>query len=175
MRHRRCSSWRLWGSHILLLYMLHICPLSHYGCNNMCNQLWSIHTYIQSFGYFTLFFIIFHYFTLFVIIFIIISLLKVVHIQLWHCFDAVECIFYSFIHLFTFFLFKYLCCFIPVGFTDCLVCDTAFGMQHTKFLGGMCNLVRLGHLKSPLFTSNMFDVSVNNSSLYLLKLLIIVI
>ena len=28
---------------------------------------------------------------------------------------------------------------IPVGSTDCLVCDTAFGMQHTIFLGVMCH------------------------------------
>ena len=42
------------------------------------------------------------------------------------------------------------CCFIPVGFTDYWVCDTAFRMQHTKFGGGMCNTVKLG---SPLVTS----------------------
>ena len=35
-----------------------------------------------------------------------------------------------------------LCCFIPLGFS--LICDTAFGIQHTKFLGGMCDLVVLG-------------------------------
>ena len=61
VRHRRHSSWRLWGSHILLLYILHICSLSHCECNGMCNQLWSNHTYPIN----LLFFIIFHYSSLF--------------------------------------------------------------------------------------------------------------
>ena len=59
---------------------------------------------------------------------------------------------FSFIYLHSNILI--LCCFIPLGSTDRLVCDTAFGMQHTKFLGGMCYLVKfgwyLGHLESPI-------------------------
>ena len=51
-----------------------------------------------------------------------------------------------------------LCCFIPLGFIDHLVCDTAFGMQHTKFFGGYVwpgNIWvifgwYLGHLESPI-------------------------
>ena len=54
----------------------------------------------------------------------------------------------------SFIQYIWLCCFIPLGSTDHLVCDTAFGMQHTKFLGGMCNPVIFGwylvHLKSPI-------------------------
>ena len=68
--HRRHSSWHLWGSHILLLYKFHICPFSHCGCNNMCNQLWSIHIYliVINLHYFPLFFIILYYSSLFFII-----------------------------------------------------------------------------------------------------------
>ena len=75
--HRRHSSWYLWGSHILLL-CIHMFPQYPTVGDIMCNQLWSIHTYLIV-CLFALFFIIF---------IIIISLLKVVHIQLWHCFNT---------------------------------------------------------------------------------------
>ena len=73
----------------------------------------------------------------------------------------------------------YLCCFIPLGSTDHLVGDTAFGMQHTKFLGGMCNPVIFWVIfRSPrvtYYTGNMFGFKVNISYLYSFKLQIIVL
>ena len=155
--HRRHSSWHLWGSHILL-YILHISPLSHYGCNNMCDQLWSIHTYLIIW-LFSLFSIIFHYFSLFfiiIIIIIVISLFKVVHIQLWHCFDTVK---------------SYTCVVVflwgpqTVWFVILHLGNTAH-----KFFGGYCDTVKL---ISPILTIYTFGFIVNNSSLYLPKLLII--
>ena len=59
--HRRHSSWCLWEPYTLLLYILHICSLSHCECNYMCNQLWSNHI-IQLIYYFSLYSIIFNYY-----------------------------------------------------------------------------------------------------------------
>ena len=136
--HRRHSSWHLWGPHTLLLYISYIRSLSHCECNYMCNQLWSNHTYSTN--------LLFSYIPLFSIIFIIFIIIIIIHIfaansgtylvmKLLYC--SRRCL-----HLFnSIFL---LCCFIPLGSTDSLVCDTAFGMQHTKFLGGMCYPVKFG-------------------------------
>ena len=117
-RHRRHSSWRLWGSHILLLCILHICSLSHCECNGMCNQLWSIHTYPINllFSYIPLFFIIF-----IIIIIILVLLWKVVHIQLWHCFDAAKCVFiYLFIQYICVVLFHSFGIHRPFGLWYCI-------------------------------------------------------
>ena len=148
--HRRHSSWCLWGSHILLLCILHICSLSHCECNDMCNQLWSNHTYSINL-LFSLYSIIFHYFHYFY------------HYHHYSHFAAESgtylfmtllCCSEMCFHSFTSSNIFVLCCFIPLGSTGCLVCDTAFGMQHTKVLGGMCNLAifgwYLGHLESPI-------------------------
>ena len=127
------------------------------------------------FSYIPLFFITF-------IIFIIIIIIPIFAVQrsgthlvvalLWNsemCFSF--CSFNMFIIV--------LCCFIPLGSTGCLVCDTAFGMQHTKFLGGMCYLVifgwYLGHLESPITLGYMFGFNVNISYLYSVKPQIIVL
>ena len=114
----------------------------------MCNWLWSNHTYPINllFSYNSLFFIIF---TIFIIIIILILL------QRWYIFIYDTAFLwwnvFSFIYFINIFM---LCCFISFGSTGHLVCDTAFGMQHTKCLGGMCYLVifgwYLGHLESPI-------------------------
>ena len=148
-RHRRRSSWRLWGSHILLLYILHICSLSHCECNYMCNQLWSNYTYLINllFSYIPLFFIIFIIFI--IIIIILILLQKVVHICLWHCFIVVRCVFISFIQYYCIVLFH------SFGVSQAIwFVILHFGMQHTKFWGACvtrwyCGWY-LGHLESPI-------------------------
>ena len=154
------KAWDLWGSHILLLCILHICSLSHCECNNMCNQLWSNHTY--SIVYYL------HYFSLFsiisiIIIIILILLWRVVHIQLWYCFDAAKCVFHILTLIF-----------------DCVV-SFLWGPQTVWFVilhlecstqnfWGVCvTWWYLGHLESPLFTGYMFDFNVNISYLYLFK------
>ena len=174
VQHRRRSFWCLWGPHTLLLYILHICSLSHSEYNYMCNQLWSNHTYLINLLFsFDPLFSLLSLFSLFFIIIIII-----------HIFAA-KCGTYSVmillycsrmcLHLFHSILFL-LCCFIPLGSKDHLVCDTAFRMQHTKFLGGMCNWWCLGDLwvifRSPRVTyyiSYMFGFNVNTSYLYSVK------
>ena len=82
--HRRHSSWCLWGSHTLLLY---ICIFAHYPTMGeiMCATV--INTYLFNCLFIC---IIFYYFSLFFIIIIIISIVEVVHIQLWHCFNTVK-------------------------------------------------------------------------------------
>ena len=72
-RHRRRSSWHLLGPHTLLLYILHICSLSHGECNYMCNQLWSNHTYLINllFSFNPLFSLLSLFSLLFIIIIII--------------------------------------------------------------------------------------------------------
>ena len=111
-------------------------------------------------------YIIFKYLSLFVIIFhyiiIVISLLKVVHIQLWHCFMMVECIFHLNI------------CVVVFLWGPQTVWFVILHLENTahEIWGGMCDTVKL---ISPLFTIYTFDFIVNNSSLYLPKLLIIVV
>ena len=132
VRHRRHSSWHLWGPHTLLLYILHICSLPTVSviiCAINCGLI--IHNYLiyfHSIHFSLLFLSLFSYFhySHFAV--------KVVHIQLWHCFEQWNV--FSFIS----FNILVLCCFIPLGSTGHLVCDTAFGMQHTKFFfgGGVC-------------------------------------
>ena len=147
--HRRHSSWHLWGSHILLLCILHICSLSHCECNYMCNQLWSNHTYSTNllFSYIPLFFIIFIIFM--IIIIILILLQKVVHICLWNCFIVVKCVFiHYFIQYYCVVLFHSFGVHWLFGLSYCI-----WNAAH-KIFGGMCDLVifgwYLGHLKSPI-------------------------
>ena len=127
-RHRRRSSWRLWGSHILL-YILHICSLSHSECNYMCNQLWS--TILNQLIYC---FHAIHYFSLFSLFFIIIIIICICAAKSGTC-SVMTLLYCSRMCLHLFHSILLLCCFIPLGSTDRVVCDTAFGMQHTKFLG----------------------------------------
>ena len=141
VQHRRCSSWCLWGSHILLLYILHICSLSHCGviiCAINCGQI----IFIQLIYCFH----IFHYFFIIFIIIIFFIIIIVIHVFAaksgTYLVMTLLCCSKMCLHLFhSIFL---LCCFIPLGSTGRLVCDTAFGMQHIKFLGGMCYPVRFG-------------------------------
>ena len=128
--HRRHSSWRLWGPHTLLLYILHICSLSHCECNYMCNQLWSNHIYPIN----LLLFIIFHYFCYY-------HYFSHYHhyshfgCKEWYTFICDTALMQQSVFSFVSFNIFVLCCFSPLGSTGCLVCDTAFGIQHTKFLG----------------------------------------
>ena len=82
-RHRRRSSWCLWEPHILLLYILYICSLSHCECNGMCNQLWLNHI-IQLIYYNPLYSIII-FILLFFVIIIIICILAV---KKWYTFSC---------------------------------------------------------------------------------------
>ena len=133
-RHRRRSSWCLWGPHTLLLYILHICSLSHCECNYMCNQLWSNHIYPINL-------LFCHYIPLFSLLslFLSLSLLFSFCCEKWYTFSCDTALMQRNVFPFISFNIFVLCCFIPLGSTGHLVCDTAFGMQHTKFLGGMCN------------------------------------
>ena len=107
--------------------------------------------------YFPFFFIISHYF--FIIIIIVISLLKVVHMQLWHCFDTMK------LHILVLLLFLW----GPqtVWFVILHLENTA----HRIFGGYVWHRWNWGHLKSPIFTVYTFGFIVKNSSLYLPKLL----
>ena len=88
---------------------------------------------------------------------------------------TVKCVINHFIHYSILFLF---CCLISLGSTGRLICDTAFGMQHTKFLGGMCNLAIfgwssvwcLGHLESPIAPVTYLVLVINYSYLNLFKI-----
>ena len=138
-------------THIVVVH-IHICPLSHYGWSNVCNQLWSIHIY-SIICLFALFFIISHYFSW------LFSLLN------WYTFSC-DTALIQWNNIFVLLL----CSFgvhRPFGLWYCI-----WKIQHTKFLGGMCDTVKL---ISPLFTIYMFGFTVNNSFLYLPKLLIIVV
>ena len=120
--------------------------------------------------------IIFHYYPLFFIIFIIIVIIlillqKVVHIWLWHCFDAVEVCFHSFIHLI------YLCCVVSFLWGPQTVWFVILHLEcSTQNFWGVC-VTRwyLGHLKITYYTGDMFDFNVNISYLYLFKTLTIVL
>ena len=84
--HRRHSSWHLWGSHILLLYILsYLLTFPTGECNSMCNQLWSNHTYSINllFSYIPLFFIIFIIF-----IFISIIIILILLCERWYTFSC---------------------------------------------------------------------------------------
>ena len=152
-RHRRHSSWRLWGPHTLLLYILHICSLSHCECNYMCNQLWSNHTYTINllFSCIPLFFHYIHYFHYFYHYhhyshfaarsgtYLVVTLLWCSNVCFHHCFIQYYCIvlFHSFgVHR-------------PFGLWYCI-----WNAAHKIFGGGMCYPVKfgwyLGHLESPI-------------------------
>ena len=124
--HRRRSSWRLWEPHILLLYILHNCSLSHCECNCMCNQLWLNHI-IQLIYYNPLFSLLSLFLSL-------LSLFAFLLLKKWYTFSC-DTAFNSGMcyHVIHHSILIYIVLFHSFGVH--LVCDTAFGMQHTKFLG----------------------------------------
>ena len=141
----------------------------------MCNQLWSNHTYLIN--------LLFSYIPLFFIIFIIVFY----HYHHYSHFAAksgtylfmtLVCCSEMCFHSFTSFNILVLCCFIPLGSTDCLVCNTAFGMQHTKFWG-VCESGDFWVIfRSPritYYTGNTFGFNVNISYLYSVKPQIIIL
>ena len=146
--------------------MLHICSLSHCECNYMCNQLWSNH--ISLIYYFSLYSIIFHYYHYF----------SHYHYyshfccKEWYTFSCDTALMQQDVFPFVSFNIFILCCFIPLGFIDHLVCDTAFGMQHTKFWGVCVTRQHLGDIwvifRSPrvtYYTGYTFGFNVNYSYL----------
>ena len=137
-QHRRCSSWRLWDHTYCCTYYIfaHFPTVSVMICAINCGLIILIQLICC--------FYTFHYFSLFSLFLSLSSLFS-------FCCKSGRYLFMTLLscsemcfHSSTSFNIFVLCCFIPLGSSDCLVCDTAFGMQHTQFLGGMCNLVIFG-------------------------------
>ena len=167
--HRRPSSWCLWGSHILLLCMLHICSLSHCECNYMHNQLWSDHTHSTNllFSYIPLFFIIFiifyhyHYYSQFAVKGGTHSVMTL----LW----CSEVYFHLFHPIF-------LCCVVSFLWGPQTVWFVILHLEcSTQNIGGMCNLVIFGSPRVTYCTGKTFGFNVNISYLYSVKPQIIVL
>ena len=138
------------GITYIVVVHIHICPLSHCAWNNV--QLWSIHIYLI-----VCFFL--YYFSLF--------LLLSFPCQRWYTFSCDTALIQWNVSLIYISVLLFYSCGVhrPVSLWYCI-----WKIQHTKFLGGMCDMVKL---ISPLFTIYTFDFIVNNSFLYLPKSLII--